>query len=112
MSFPFVIDAAKSQETSNTELVFDYTNHATKVSVAEKLKGQSGWLALNFLAVDAFNRQEFLLLTDRTDNGKFVDSEACKRLFEVERTSLRSGQKTRFMLFKKHCGIPKLKLNR
>ncbi|EOG9708986.1 SNF2-related protein [Vibrio cholerae] len=82
----YVIDAAKSQETSNTELVFDCTNHATKVSVAEKLKGQSGWLTLNMLAVDAFNRQEFLLFTARTDNGQLVDSEACKRLFSLGAT--------------------------
>ncbi|HHY0327935.1 TPA: SNF2-related protein [Vibrio cholerae] len=82
----YVIDAAKSQKTSNTELVFDCTNHATKVSVAEKLKGQSGWLTLNMLAIDAFNRQEFLLFTARTDNGQLVDSEACKRLFSLGAT--------------------------
>ncbi|MDW1518946.1 SNF2-related protein [Vibrio sp. Vb5032] len=82
----YVIDAAKSQETSNTELVFDCTNHAAKVSVAEKLKGQSGWLTLNVLAVDAFNRQEFLLFTARTDSGRLVDSEACKRLFNLGAT--------------------------
>lgn len=79
----YVIDAAKSQETSYTELVFDCTNHVTKVSVAEKLKEKSGWLTLNMLAVDAFNRQEFLLFTARTDNGQLVDSEACKRLFNL-----------------------------
>ncbi|MFM2615829.1 SNF2-related protein [Vibrio alginolyticus] len=82
----YVIDAAKSQETSYTELVFDCTNHVTKVSVAEKLKGKSGWLTLNMLAVDAFNRQEFLLFTARTDNGQLVDSEACKRLFNLAAT--------------------------
>ncbi|HCH0724486.1 TPA: DEAD/DEAH box helicase family protein [Vibrio parahaemolyticus] len=82
----YVIDAAKSQETSNTELVFDCTNHVTKVSVAEKLKGKSGWLTLNMLAVDAFNRQEFLLFTARTDSGQLVDGEACKRLFSLGTT--------------------------
>lgn len=58
----------------------------TKVSVAEKLKGKSGWLTLNMLAVDAFNRQEFLLFTARTDSGQLVDGEACKRLFSLGTT--------------------------
>lgn len=82
----YVIDAAKAQETLTTELVFDCTNHATKISVAEKLKGKSGWLTLSMLAVDAFNRQEFLLFTARTDSGQLVDGDACKRLFSLGAT--------------------------
>lgn len=51
--------------------------------MAEQLKGQSGWLTLNLLTVDAFNRQQFLVFTAKTDNGRVVDGEACKRLFNL-----------------------------
>ncbi len=79
----YVIDNAKSIETKRALLSFDYTNHATKISVAEKLKGQSGWLTLSVLGVDAFNRQEFLLFTAKTDSGQLIDNDACKRLFNL-----------------------------
>lgn len=79
----YVIEGAKAQETKTAEVIFDYSNHTTKVSVAEQLKGQSGWLTLNLLTVDAFNRQQFLVFTAKTDNGRVVDGEACKRLFNL-----------------------------
>lgn len=79
-----VIDCAKSEPTPNALLTFDYSNHQTKISVAEQLKGQSGWLMLNVLAVDAFSRQEYLLFTGRTDQGQLIDNDACKRLFSLE----------------------------
>lgn len=90
----YVIDSAKSQATSNALLVFDCSNHATKVSVAEKLKGQFGWLTLSLLTVDAFNRQEFLLFTARTDNGQLIDNEACKRLFNLDAKVLNTEPST------------------
>ncbi len=79
----YVIDNAKSIETKRSLLYFDYTNHVTKISVAEQLKGQSGWLTLSVLGVDAFNRQEFLLFTAKTDSGQLIDNDACKRLFNL-----------------------------
>lgn len=79
-----VIDSAKSGPAPNALLMFDYSNHQTKISVAEQLKGQSGWLTLNLLAVEAFNRQEFLLFTAKADSGQLIDNEACKRLFSLE----------------------------
>ncbi|WP_442806523.1 helicase-related protein [Vibrio cortegadensis] len=78
-----VIAEARKFETERCELVFDYTGHNTKVSVAEQLKGQSGWLTLNLLSVEAFNTQEFLVFSAKTDNGQIVDSEACKKLFNL-----------------------------
>lgn len=81
-----VIDSAKSEPTANAHLIFDYSKHQTKISIAEQLQGQSGWLTLNMLAVDAFNRQEFLLFTARTDKGQLIDNDACKRLFNLDAT--------------------------
>ena len=58
----------------------------TKISVIEKLKGQSGWLILTLLTVDAFAKQEFLLFTAQTDSGHLVDNEVCKKLFSLNAT--------------------------
>jgi len=79
----YVIDNARAANTPMTEIVFDYQNHPTKVSVAEQLKGQSGWLSLNLLRIEAFQAEEHLVFTGITDKGQLVDGEACKKLFNV-----------------------------
>ncbi|WP_413284208.1 SNF2-related protein [Vibrio sp. MA40-2] len=78
-----VIAEARKFETDRCELFFDYSGHTTKVSVAEQLKGQSGWLTLNLLSVEAFNIQEFLVFSAKTDKGQIVDTEACEKLFNL-----------------------------
>jgi superfamily II DNA/RNA helicase len=79
----YVVDAARKQATPLNQIVFDYQNHPAKVSVAEQLTGQSGWLSLNLLRIDAFQAEEHLVFTGITDNGQVIDGEACKKLFNV-----------------------------
>ncbi|MCL1051880.1 SNF2-related protein [Shewanella abyssi] len=78
-----VIATARKECTPISEIVFDYQNHLTKVSVAEQLKGQSGWLSLNLLSIDAFQTEQHLVFTGITDKGQPIDGEACKKLFNV-----------------------------
>lgn len=79
----YVIDSAREERTPLAELWFDYSNHKTKVSVAEQLQGQSGWLTLNLVRIEAFQAEEHLVFTGMTDQGYLVDGEACKSLFNV-----------------------------
>lgn len=43
-------------------------------------------MTLNLLTVDAFNTQQFLVFTAKTDRGQIIDGEACKRLFQIAAT--------------------------
>lgn len=79
----YVVDTARQQQTPLNKIIFDYQNHPAKVSVAEQLKGQSGWLSLNLLSIDAFQTEEHLIFTGITDKGQMIDGEACKKLFNV-----------------------------
>ncbi|HEB0853246.1 DEAD/DEAH box helicase family protein [Citrobacter werkmanii] len=79
----YVIDQAKRLKTPFADLRIDYSNHPTKVAVAEQLKGNSGWLSLNLLKIWTFNEEEHLVFTGITDNGRLIDAEACKKLFYV-----------------------------
>jgi hypothetical protein len=45
----YVLENARNNPTPQKVLHFDYQNHQGKVSVAEQLKGQAGWLSLNLL---------------------------------------------------------------
>jgi chromosome segregation ATPase len=49
--------------------------------MVEKLKGQSGWLILQKLQIDSFDREEYLLFSAFNDAGKNLDQETCEKLF-------------------------------
>jgi hypothetical protein len=77
------LEQAKSCQTPNAELVFDYTNHETKLSVVSDIVGQSGWLTLSKLTVSALDTVESLVFSAITDNKVPLDQETCERLFSV-----------------------------
>lgn len=78
------LDTAKTSNTPEAELIFDYSSHETKLSVVADLVGKSGWLRLDKLTVSAFDTVESLLFSAITDDGKALDQEACEKLFSVQ----------------------------
>ncbi len=82
-----VLDTGRSIETPASMVTFDYGNHGTKISVIESLQGQSGWLNLNLLRIDAFQTEEYLVFSGMTDSGAPVDREACEKLFSCDGVS-------------------------
>jgi hypothetical protein len=54
--------------------------------MVEALKGQSGWLNLQRLAIDSFDKEEYLLFSAFTNSGKSLDQETCERLFHCSAT--------------------------
>ncbi len=77
----FVIQAGKSQSTPVAKVKFDISGHQTKISMVEELKGKSGWLILQELIIDSFEREEYLLFSGFDDGGKTLDQENCEKLF-------------------------------
>ena len=84
MSHPLgehVIDKAQNLACPLAQLRFDISNHPTRISVIEKLKGQTGWLRLQRLQIDSFERSEYLLFTAIDQSGSNLDQETCEKLF-------------------------------
>ncbi len=77
----FSIDTGKQQATPVAEVCFDISNHPARISLVDQLKGQSGWLHLQRLVVESFDREEYLLFSALTDDGKSLDQETCTKLF-------------------------------
>jgi len=77
----YVLDRTISLETEVAELNFDISNHPTKISVVEQLKGKSGWLALEKLEITSFEESEKLIFCGLTDDGAFLDQEVCQKMF-------------------------------
>jgi len=76
-----VLEAARALPTPPAEIVFDISNHPTRLSVVEALKGKAGWLTLRLLAVESYDREEHLLFSGFTDGGSTLDQETLERLF-------------------------------
>ena len=77
----YVVDAAKSLATPPAQLVFDVTNHPTRLHVIEALRGKAGFLTLTRLAVDSYEREEYLLFSGFDDSGASLDHETMEKLF-------------------------------
>ena len=69
------------QNTPVAKVEFDITHHPTRISVVEELKGKSGWLVLQRLAIDSFEREDYLLFSAFADAGTAIDQETCEKLF-------------------------------
>ena len=78
----WAIDQGKQCSTPLAKVAFDVTNYPARISVVEALTGKSGWLTLQSLTVDSFDREEYLLFSAIDDNGKSLDQETCQKLFQ------------------------------
>lgn len=77
----YVLGEGQKAKTPNKEVVFNITNHPYKISLIEQLVGESGYLTLTKLTIDSYQREEYLLFSGLTDNGKIIDQEICEKLF-------------------------------
>jgi hypothetical protein len=54
------------------------------------LKEKSGWLILQRLVIDSFEREEHLLFSGFVDNGQSLDQETCEKLFNCNGEMLKA----------------------
>jgi len=76
----FVIDEGKRLPAPSARIVFDITHHPSRIHSVEELKGRTGYLALNRLAVDSFEREEYLLFSGFDESGRAIDQETMEKL--------------------------------
>src|SRR3546814_20160932 len=76
-----VVDSAKSLATPPAQVVFDITNHPTRLHVIELLRGKSGFLALTRLVLESYEREEYLLFSGFDEGGASLDQATTETLF-------------------------------
>ncbi|MDO6748454.1 SNF2-related protein [Gilvimarinus sp. 1_MG-2023] len=79
----WVLDTARRLDTPAAQLNFELTNHPVKYSALEPLVGQSGWLELNQLELDSFQKEEHLVFTALTAEGELLDKERAELMFRL-----------------------------
>ena len=77
----YVIEEAKSLSSDICQLDFDISNHPVRLAQVEELKGRNGYLTLNNLIIESYEREEYLLFTGVDSQGNLLDSETCEKLF-------------------------------
>ncbi len=83
----YVLDQGRSAETAQALLRFQYRSAKPRISAVEQLTGRSGWLQLNLLELDSFQREEHLVFTACTDDAAVLDQETCEKLFQLTATA-------------------------
>lgn len=78
-----ILKACKQQETPVVEIVFDYTNTQTKITLLEQYIGKSGWLRVEHLTIQSFEDEDYVLLACINENGESIDKETAERLFSL-----------------------------
>lgn len=79
-----IISEFKNKETKPSVVNFDYSNTATKISFLEQFIGNSGWMKLQYINVDSFENEEYLVFSCFTDDGVEISSDMAKRFFSID----------------------------
>lgn len=88
----WTIAKAKSLETPFAEVTFDISHYEGKISVVEALRGKSGFLRLDRMAVKSLDNQEFLLFSAASDDGKLLDPNTAEKMFRLSQSVTNSDQ--------------------
>ncbi len=78
-----VLDVARRLDTPSSELEFALSTAPQRVAALEQLSSRSGWLELNLLELESFQFEEHLVFSAQTDDGQWLDAEACQRMLEL-----------------------------
>lgn len=82
----YVLETGRQCPAPVAAVVFNLTAHPTRIATVDALKGQSGWLLLQKLTIESFEREEHLLFSAISDGGLSLDQETCEKLFRCTAT--------------------------
>lgn len=83
----YVLKTGKCVPVPAAHIRFDISNRSSRIALVESLRGQTGWLCLQRLVIDSFEREEHLLFSGIDSNGKSLDQERLEKLFQCEAQS-------------------------
>ena len=77
----WVTNSGKALQPPVHTVVFNITNHSTRLALVEALKGRAGYLRLTRLKVESYEEEEYLLFSAFDETGESLDQETCEKLF-------------------------------
>ena len=89
-----ILKTCKEALTPVANIVFDYSNTQTQITLLENLIGQSGWLQVQHLSINSFEYEDYILLACFTEDGEQIDQETAQRLFSLSAIENNTIEKT------------------
>jgi hypothetical protein len=80
----YVVETGQALATPVARVTFDISGRPTRIALVEALRGRSGWLHLQRLVIDSFEREEYLLFSGIDDDGRSLDQETMEKMFHCE----------------------------
>jgi len=91
-----LIEQARGRKLPAAKLRFNYDGYRLKVSTLQTLRGQSGWLALSVMTIEAMDTAEdYLLLAGVTADGSPLHDEDAEKLLRLPAQVQKSDSPTR-----------------
>jgi len=78
-----VLDRAKAIPTESATVTFELTNGGKNIAILDALKGRGGTLQLRRVTVASVDKEDRLIFTGVMDDGKALDADQCRRLFDL-----------------------------
>lgn len=78
-----VIAECKAQAVPLQELIFDFANSKTKISILENTRGKQGWMQAKQISISSFEMEDHILFAAFDDEGNTLQPEQCQRLFSL-----------------------------
>ncbi|WP_305155191.1 SNF2-related protein [uncultured Alistipes sp.] len=79
----FMLTGLTNSEIQVSEVVLDYTHTPIKVTLIEQLIGRSGWLTVEQLTIESFEKEDILLHACVTDEGEPVPPDIAEYMLRL-----------------------------
>lgn len=83
-----ILNEVKSKDIPETEIVFDYSNQSSIISVLEPLVGKSGVLRVSNYTVEAFEKEDAIVLSAMDERGESIEADIIKKVFSLSAQSV------------------------
>ncbi|MFH1233374.1 MAG: SNF2-related protein [Patescibacteria group bacterium] len=83
-----ILKEIKNKQVNSAEIIFDYSNHSSIISVLEPLVGKSGILKVSNYTVEAFEVEDAIVISALNADGEFIETDIIKKLFSLSAQSV------------------------
>jgi hypothetical protein len=80
----WVLTSGKALAPEPAAITFDVSGYGARLAAVEPLRGKSGWLILQKLAIESLGSEEHLLFSGFDDAGAALDQETLEKLFHCD----------------------------
>ncbi len=78
-----MLDSLMNADVKPVEITLDYSNSSVNVALIKDLVGKSGWMTVDKLTIDSFEKEDFFLYGCVTDDGMPVYADIAEKILQL-----------------------------